>query len=161
MHQGGCLRRWQARRGGSIGVVGVHQARCVRWLQRWRWGGHPDSVLTVDLVSNNIMTLKMYKNKKFDWLIGVFFSEAILYKPQTLLRWANYESTLEEMVFVLNLLLVFLFGFSSSSLALLLKALLRPQYSRVKEQPLCSFIMMFSVQLFGCVCMVFLFLLLL
>ena len=43
------------------------------------------------------------------------------------------------MVFVLTLLLVFLFGFSSSSLALLLKGVLRPQYLRVEEQPLLGF----------------------
>ena len=43
------------------------------------------------------------------------------------------------MVFVLTLLLVFLFGFSSSSLALLQKGVLRPQYPQVEEQPLCGF----------------------
>ena len=133
----------------------------IAWLQLY------SCVIRLASINNNqtifnICNTVEWSNVCFDWLIDwVFFSEAILYKPHTLLRRANYESTLEEMVFVLNLLLVFLFGFSSSSLALLLKALLRPQYSRVKEQPLCSFIMMFSVQLFGCVCMVFLFLLLL
>ena len=52
---------------------------------------------------------------------------------------ANYNSTLEELVFVWTLLLVFLFGFSSSSLALLLKGVQLPQYLRVEEQCLWSF----------------------
>ena len=66
--------------------------------------------------------------------------------------WANYNSTLEEMVFVLTLFLIFMFGFSSSSLALLLKGVLQPQYSRVEG---IVFTMMLSVV---CMCLyVFLF----